>query len=105
MHIIVIIMRDCIFFVADLLEFHHAGFISGQNIPMSLKCLLFTYYSTILWEYITFRPLCQWQKNPLDHVLGCRNMCHVQGQGVMNQYTELESLQLNTISILRLHYL
>lgn len=50
----------------------------------------------------------QWQKyhlKMLDHVLGCRNMCHVQSQNVMNQYTELESLQLNKMSSLSLHYL
>lgn len=108
MSIIAIVLCDCIFIVADLLEFHHAEVISGQNIPMFLKCLLFPYYSTILWKHIVLRPSCQWQKyhlKMLDHVLGCRNMCHVQGQNVMNQYTELESLQLNKISSLSLHYL
>lgn len=93
-------------FVGDLLEFHHAEFISRQNIAMFLKFLLFLYYSTVLWEHIVLRPSCQWQKyhlKMLDHVLGCRNRCH--GQSAMNQHIELESLQLNTISSLSLHYL
>lgn len=99
MHIIVIVMCDRIFIVADLLKFPRAEFISSQNIPMFLKCLLFPYYSTILWEHIVLRPSCMWQKyhlRMLDCVLGCRNMCHGQSQSATNQYTELESAKHNS---------
>lgn len=76
--------------------------------PVVLKCWLFPYYSSILREHVLLRQSCQQQNyhlKMLSHILGYSMLCHVQGQIVMNQCIELESLGLNRISSLAVHYL